>query len=184
MLMKRAQVEEESPPATYASSEIHWRQICPRNSSAAELVPLQVPFFADCQQFINWWMARHPVIFYPVNLPNVQVNLSPPPEAETESQLTAELSDVVSLIAEREIGDQIDGTTDHAWLVVLGHFAQALDLVACLSEVSLSQRQGANGKPQSKIIEFLVGILGGIDYLRDLNESANPIATDATVVEA
>lgn len=87
-------------------------------------------------------------------------------------------------VGEREIGEALDATTDHAWLVVLGHFAQALELVAKLEGVPLAQRQGANGPPQLKLIEFLVGILGGIEYLQELNRGARPIATDPSLAEA
>lgn len=87
-------------------------------------------------------------------------------------------------VGDREIGEALDATTDHAWLVVLGHFAQALELVAELEGVPLEQRQGANGPPQMKLIEFLVGILGGIEYLQELNQGSRPIATDPTLAEA
>jgi hypothetical protein len=69
-------------------------------------------------------------------------------------------------------------------LVVLGHFAQALGLTVQLIGVALPQRQGKNGPPQTKLIEFLVGILGGIDYLQDLNQGPQPIATDPTIAQA
>jgi len=87
-------------------------------------------------------------------------------------------------VGEREVDEALDATTDHAWLVVMGHFAQALGLVAELEKVWLEQRQGANGPPQMKLIEFLVGILGGIEYLQELNRGAQPIATDPTIAEA
>lgn len=91
---------------------------------------------------------------------------------------------IEELVGEREIGAVLDTATDHAWLVVLGHFAQALGLVAELTGVPLEQRQGANGPPQTKLIEFLVGILGGIEYLQDLNQGAQPMTTDPTIAEA
>lgn len=91
---------------------------------------------------------------------------------------------ITELIGDQVIGDEIDATTDHAWLVVLGYFAQALGLVAGLEAVPLEQRKGPECDPQTKLIEFLVGILGGIEYLQDLNLSDNPIAKDPTVIEA
>jgi hypothetical protein len=92
---------------------------------------------------------------------------------------------IASLVAEREVGEAIDATTDHAWLVVLGHFAEAMGVIKGLSGVPLAQRQGPNEVgPQIKLIEFLVGILGGIEYLQELNQGAQPIATDPTVAEA
>jgi len=91
---------------------------------------------------------------------------------------------IAKLIGDRVVGDEIDATTDHAWLVVLGYFARALSLVTGLEAVPLRQRKGPQCGPQTKLIEFLVGILGGIEYLQDINLSDNPIAKDPTVVEA
>ena len=91
---------------------------------------------------------------------------------------------IAQLIGDQVVGDEIDATTDHAWLVVLGYFAQALGLVAGLETVPLEQRQGPACRPQTKLLEFLVGILGGIAYLQDLNLSDNPIVKDPTMVAA
>ncbi len=91
---------------------------------------------------------------------------------------------IAELIGEQVVGDEIDATTDHAWLIVLGYYAQALGLVAGLEAIPVEQRKGPECGPQTKLIEFLVGILGGIEYLQDLNLSDNPIAKDSTVVEA
>jgi len=100
-------------------------------------------------------------------------------EAEPEARLMA------SLVGERAVGEAIDATTDHAWLVVLGHFAQALGVVQALRDVPLAQRQGPDEvAPQTKLIEFLVGILGGIEALQELNRGPQPIATDPSVAEA
>jgi hypothetical protein len=91
---------------------------------------------------------------------------------------------LVELVGDREIGETMDATTEHAWLVVLGHLAQALGLVTGLEGVPIRQRQGPKHTPQSKVIEFLIGILGGIDHLQDLNLGARPIASDATIAQA
>jgi hypothetical protein len=95
-----------------------------------------------------------------------------------------EVRRLTELVGDREIGETLDATTEHAWLVVLGHLAQALGLVTGLEGVPLGQRKGSKHTPQSKVIEFLVGILGGIDYLQDLNFGAKPIASDATIAQA
>ena len=97
---------------------------------------------------------------------------------------SVEVIQIAELVGEQAVGEVIEATTDHAWLVVLGHFAQALGLVAELAEVPLDQKQGANGPPQMKLIEFLVGILGGIEYLQELNLGPQPIATDPTIAQA
>ena len=101
-----------------------------------------------------------------------------PSEAEREAVVKREW------VGDRQVDKALDAPTDHAWLVVLGHFAQAVGVVAELEKVPLEQRQGANGRPQMKLIEFLVGILGGIEYLQELNRGAQPIATDPTMAEA
>lgn len=95
-----------------------------------------------------------------------------------------EASWMAELVGDREIGEVIDATTEHAWLVVLGHLARVLGLVAGLEEVPIGQRKGPKHTPQSKVIEFLVGILGGIDYLQDLKRGSHPIATDPTIAKA
>jgi hypothetical protein len=91
---------------------------------------------------------------------------------------------IAELVGDQIVGDEIDAMTDHAWLIVLGYFAQALGLVTGLEAVPVKQRKGSECGPQTKLIEFLVGILGGIEYLQDLNLSNDPIAKDRTVVEA
>jgi hypothetical protein len=100
------------------------------------------------------------------------------------SEPRPEVRRIAQLVGDRVVGEAIDATTEHAWLVVLGYFAQALELVTRLAGVPIEQRKGAGCGPQTKLIEFLVGILGGIEYLQDLNKSDHPIATDSTVVEA
>lgn len=91
---------------------------------------------------------------------------------------------LAALVGDRTVGDAVDATTDHAWLVVLGYFAQALNLVEAMMDVPLPQQEGPVHSPQRKLLEFLVGILGGIESLQDLNKDAQPIAADATIAEA
>ena len=61
---------------------------------------------------------------------------------------------------------------------------QALGLVTELAKVPIEQRKGRDHTPQEKLIEFLVGIVGGIEHLQDLNLAEQPIARDPTVAEA
>jgi hypothetical protein len=82
------------------------------------------------------------------------------------SEPSLEAHRIAQLIGERVVGEAIDATTDHAWLVVLGYVAKALGLVAGLEAVPIKQRKGPDCEPQTKLIEFLVGILGGIEYLQ------------------
>jgi len=102
----------------------------------------------------------------------------------TDPGSSAEARWIAELVGNRVIGEEIDATTDHAWLVVMGYLAQALGLIAGLEAVPIEQREGPNCGPQTKIIEFLVGILGGIEYLQDLNLAEQPVAKDSTIVKA
>lgn len=73
--------------------------------------------------------------------------------------------------------------TDHALLVLLGHFAQHLGLVTLLEAVPLAQKQVTHA-PQTKLIQFLVAILAGIQQLQDLNDGPAPLVHDPTVPQA
>jgi hypothetical protein len=119
--------------------------------------------------------------------PAMIIPIKPPVETEIKwmlPQSDLEARRIAGLVAEGEVDQMIDATTDHAMLVVLGHFAQTLAVVEKLAQVPLGQRQGANGPPQMKLIEFLVGILGGIEYLQELNLGSQPIVSDATIAKA
>ena len=91
---------------------------------------------------------------------------------------------IAAWVGECSLGAELDATTDHAWLVVMGQFAQALGLIQDLEAVPIDQKQNPPCPPQTKLIELLVGILGGIEYLQDLNLEAHPIATDPTLAQA
>jgi hypothetical protein len=122
--------------------------------------------------------AQKPIIMAPVPSEKVEIKW-----VYKESNPEAER--IAELVGKQEVNEEIDATTDHAWLVVLGHFAQALSLVTGLAEVPLEQRKGPDEtKPQTKLVEFLVGILGGIEYLQDLNKGSQPIAKDQTIATA
>lgn len=70
--------------------------------------------------------------------------------------------------------------THHAMLVVWGLYAQAIGLVAGLEAVVLDQKTVSH-RPQTKLIEFLVAILGGLAHLKDLSLSAHPLDQDTAV---
>jgi hypothetical protein len=79
--------------------------------------------------------------------------------------------------------DTDTAVTDHALLVVLGQFAQHLGLIPLLEAVPLAQKT-VNHTPQTKLIEFLVGILAGIDQLQALNDAPIPLVGDPLVAQA
>jgi len=71
--------------------------------------------------------------------------------------------------------------TDHALLVLLGKFAQHLGLVRLLSAVPIPQKT-RDHRPQTKLIQFLVGILAGLDYLQDFTAGPHPLVVDGAVI--
>ena len=101
-----------------------------------------------------------------------------------ERSFVSQAERIAALVGERALDAEIDASTDHAWLVVMGQLAQALGLVKDLEAVPIDQKQGPKCPPQTKLIELLVGILGGIEYLQDLNLEAHPIVKDATIAQA
>jgi len=68
-------------------------------------------------------------------------------------------------------------------LVAWGQYAQAIGLVKTLEAISLHQKTVIH-HPQTKVIEFLVAILGGLEYLKDLSLSAHPLDRDTTLAHA
>jgi hypothetical protein len=73
--------------------------------------------------------------------------------------------------------------TAHAMLVPWGLFARQIGLVQRLEEVPIAQRK-RDYEPQTKLIEFLVAILGGCRYLQDISLGSHPLDRDQTVADA
>ncbi len=73
--------------------------------------------------------------------------------------------------------------TQHAMLVVWGQYARLLGLIQELQAVPLHQKKRVHD-PQTKIIEFLVAILGGLPYLKDISQAAHPLDQDQPVAQA
>lgn len=73
--------------------------------------------------------------------------------------------------------------THHAMLVIWGQFAQSLGLIEKLNRVPLRQKT-VDHRPQTKVLEFLVAILAGCSYLKDISRSAHPIDQDPAVAKA
>ena len=75
------------------------------------------------------------------------------------------------------------GLTQHAMLIVWGHFGRAIGLLDRLAEVSIPQKKVLR-LPQEKVTELLVGLLSGIEYLTDLSEGPAPVTKDREVAIA
>jgi hypothetical protein len=73
--------------------------------------------------------------------------------------------------------------TQHALLVAWGQFAQCLGLVREIMALVLHQKK-VKHLPQTKILEFFLAILAGLEYLKDLSQSAHPVAQDQAVAKA
>jgi hypothetical protein len=68
-------------------------------------------------------------------------------------------------------------------LVAWGEFAQCLGLIEEIENVPLHQKTVTH-RPQTKILEFFVAILAGLEYLKDLSRSAHPVDQDQAVAKA
>ena len=88
---------------------------------------------------------------------------------------------IAALVGPRDLGQAVDASTDHALLVLLGEYARHLGLIKHLQAVPIDQRQG-DYSPQSKLIEFLVAILAGLEHLEDLNQASDPLVKDQAVI--
>lgn len=73
--------------------------------------------------------------------------------------------------------------TQHAFLVAWGWFAEHLDLIQQLQALSLKQKH-YHHRPQTKVLEFLVAILVGLQHLQDISLAAHPLDKDQVVAQA
>ena len=74
-------------------------------------------------------------------------------------------------------------STQHAFLVAWGWFAEHLGLIQQLQAVSLKQKH-YHHRPQTKVLEFLVAILAGLPHLQDISLAAHPLDKDQAVAQA
>lgn len=79
-----------------------------------------------------------------------------------------------------EIAQQM---TQHAMLVIWGLYARRLGLIEAIEGVKLKQKT-RDHRPQRKVLEFLVAMLGGLPHLQDISRSAHPLDQDQIVAEA
>ena len=68
-------------------------------------------------------------------------------------------------------------------LVAFGEFLSQYGLVERMMQVPIAQKT-CRFRPQTKLVELLAGIMGGIEHLQDLNDSARPVAKDEVVARA
>lgn len=73
--------------------------------------------------------------------------------------------------------------THHAMLVAWGEYAQSIGLIQAIQSVPLHQKTVTH-RPQTKILEFLLAMLAGLEHLKDLSRSAHPIDQDQAVAKA
>jgi hypothetical protein len=73
--------------------------------------------------------------------------------------------------------------TDHAMLVAWGQYAHGLGLIEAIEAIPLEQKT-VDHSPQRKVLEFLVAVLGGFEYLKDISLSAHPLDKDLAVARA
>ena len=68
-------------------------------------------------------------------------------------------------------------------LVIWGLYARQIGLVQAIEQVELKQKTRTH-RPQTKVLEFLVAILAGLPYLKDISRSAHPMDQDQMTAEA
>src|SRR5712692_8838664 len=73
--------------------------------------------------------------------------------------------------------------TEHGLLVAFGEFLQQHGLIERLLQVAI-KRKTVHYTPGTKLIEFLAGIMSGMEYLSDLNDGPRPLAQDKWVAHA
>jgi len=73
--------------------------------------------------------------------------------------------------------------TQHAFLVAWGWFAEEIGLLRGFQTLHLKQKH-YHHSPQTKALEFLVSILGGLQHLQDISLAAHPLDKDVVVAEA
>lgn len=73
--------------------------------------------------------------------------------------------------------------THHAMLAAWGQYGQALGVIDAIEAIRLHQKT-VDYSPQTKVLEFLVAVMGGFEYLKDISLSAHPLDQDAVVARA
>lgn len=79
--------------------------------------------------------------------------------------------------------DWLSANTQHGMLVAFGEFLEQHGLIDRLMKVPIPQRTRTFA-PQTKLVEFLTGIMSGSEHLEDLNDGPRPLAKDQVVAQA
>jgi|CXWL01.1.fsa_nt_gi hypothetical protein len=73
--------------------------------------------------------------------------------------------------------------TQHGMLVAFGEFLGQHGLIERLMQVPIGQKT-RTFTPQTKLVEFLAGIMSGIEHLQDFNDGPRPLVKDSVVARA
>jgi hypothetical protein len=76
--------------------------------------------------------------------------------------------------------DWLQVNTSPGMLVAFGEFLDQYGLIEEMMQIPMRQKT-RTFPPQAKLVEFLAGILSGVERLQDLNDSAQPVAKDGVV---
>jgi hypothetical protein len=79
--------------------------------------------------------------------------------------------------------DGLMANTQHGMLVAFGEFLKQHGMIDRLMSVTIQQKT-RRFAPQTKLVEFLAGIMSGIEYLQDLNDGPHPLVPDTVVARA
>jgi len=79
--------------------------------------------------------------------------------------------------------DSSERLTQHAMLVIWGLYARQIGLVEAIEQVKVKQKTRTH-QPQTKVLGFLVAILAGLPYLKDISRAAHPLDQDPMTAEA
>lgn len=80
-------------------------------------------------------------------------------------------------------GENKTQNTQHAFLVAWGWFGEQIHLPQRIKAVTLKQKCYYHS-PQTKILEYFVAILGGLNHMQDISLAAHPLDKDQAVAEA
>ena len=79
--------------------------------------------------------------------------------------------------------NDLETLTHHAMLVIWGQFAHCIGLPSLFQAVKLHQKT-VQHSPQTKVMEFLVSMLAGLEHMQDISRSAHPLDQDLAVARA